>query len=140
MSTYTFTAHLGISPTEALGPSSNSRGAARPGFTADSNAAMQINTAVAPLVTVLNPDQYQENAVLGRSQTSQRETLQTKVTWLSGYKGANNRELRDGDTFTVTDSYEANYLINMYGINNGTTNVPNATVPVDRQILSWTVS
>ena len=81
-------------------------------------------------VFVLQPDQYQDSPDRGWDEFANRVTNQTKVTWISGYMGGQNRELRNGDTFTVTDPFEITYLFNMYGINN-----TNVTVPADRQIL-----
>ena len=81
-------------------------------------------------VFVLQPDQYQTNPGNGWTEFENRLTNQTKVTWISGYKGGQHRELRHGDTFTVTDPFEAAYLFNMYGIGNTVVNVP-----IDRRIL-----
>ena len=89
---------------------------------------MLTNEAIGPVtnnrnVGILHPDQFQESADRGRTDTAARITQ--GVTWLPGLLNDNNVEMKNGDEFTATGD-RAIYLRDTYGI---------GYAPADRAVL-----
>lgn len=112
--TITFQVDLGVPKTEAIGPATN-----------QSEDKM------------LHPDRHDNSQ--DRAITNIANRSSEKITWLSGLLGGSNRNLRHGDTFTVSGA-KAEYIRKLFvaPAGDGVATSSTGEAPADRAILTVT--